>query len=134
MLSSGERTLVKWVAKTSPWLAPLPSGYFVARAAQTHLKLPLAMAVVIGLIIELLGIASVHSWLWLVDWNINKRKSDPEAPAVVAMFLGGTYLVATIGLTVMLEVVPVLATYSPAIFPVLAVVGAINLTLIAQQE
>ena len=111
MLSSGERTLVKLVAKTSPWLAPLPSGYFVSRAAQSHLELPLAMAVIIGLIIELLGITSVHIWLWLSDWNINKRKRDPEAPANVAVFLGCVYLVATIGLTVMLEVFPGLAIF-----------------------
>jgi hypothetical protein len=37
MLSSSERTLVKLVAKISPWLAPLPSGYFVARAGKAHL-------------------------------------------------------------------------------------------------
>jgi hypothetical protein len=61
------------------------------------------MAVVVGLILELLGIASVHTWLWLIDWNINKRKSDPEALAVIAAFLGYLYLIATIGLTVMLD-------------------------------
>jgi len=94
----------------------------------------MVMAVVVGLIIELLGIASVHTWLWLIDWNINKRKSNPESPAVIAAFLGCLYLIATIGLTVMLEVFPGLATYSPAIFPVLAIVGAVNLTLIVQQE
>ena len=33
-----------------------------------------------------------------------------------------------------LEVWPVLATYAPAIFPVLAVVGAVNLALISRQE
>ncbi len=92
------------------------------------------MAIVVGAIIELLGITSVHTWLWLTDWNINKRKSDPEAQTVLAAFLGAIYLVATVGLTVVLEVFPYLATYAPAIFPILAVVGAVNLALIAQQQ
>jgi hypothetical protein len=44
------------------------------------------------------------------------------------------YVVATLGLVVFLEVWPFLATYAPAIFPVLAVVGAVNLALISRQE
>jgi hypothetical protein len=40
----------------------------------------------------------------------------------------------TLGLVVFLEVWPVLATYAPAIFPALAVVGALNLAMISRQE
>lgn len=134
MLSHGERNLVKWVAKVSPWLAPLPSGFFVARVSLKHLDLPILVGVVTGVIIELLGIASIHTWLWLSDWNANKRKVDPDAPATFAAFLGVFYLLATISLTVVLEVQPLLSTYAPAMFPLLAIVGALNLALIAQQE
>jgi hypothetical protein len=115
-------------------LAPIPSGYFVARASREHLSLPLPIAIVIGTIIEFLGIASIHTWLWLADWNATKRKRDPEAPTDLAILLGGIYILSTVGLTVVLEVVPSLSTYAPAIFPILAVVGAVNLALIAQQE
>ena len=52
----------------------------------------------------------------------------------VAAALGIVYLVTTIGLTVILEVQPYSATYAPALFPILAVVGAVNLVLIARQE
>lgn len=134
MLSYGERNIVKFVAKLSPWLAPLPSGYFVARASMRHLVLPLPVAIAVGVIIELLGIASVHTWLWLSDWNSNKRKCDPDAPTHFAAFLGVIYIFTTIGLTVVLEVWPDLSTFGPALFPMLAIVGAINLALIAQQE
>ena len=133
-MNTHERYLVQFVARSSPWLAPLPSGYFVARASIVHLDLPLIMAIVVGAIIELLGITSVHTWLWLTDWNINKRKSDPESPAVFAVFLGVIYLIAAVGLTVVLEVAPYLALYAPANFPILAVIGAVNLALIAQQQ
>jgi hypothetical protein len=44
------------------------------------------------------------------------------------------YVVTTIGLVVFLEVWPFLATYAPAIFPALAVVGALNLAMISRQE
>jgi biotin operon repressor len=72
--------------------------------------------------------------LWLSDWNTNKRKSDPDAPTGYAALLGVIYIITTISLTVVLEVRPNLSTYAPPLFPMLAIVGAINLALIAQQE
>jgi hypothetical protein len=129
-----EKNLVKLVAKLAPWLAPFPSAYFVARSGMAHLALPLPVAIVVAAIIETLGLSAVHSALWLADWNASKRKTDPQAPVVVAVALGAVYLVATLGLVVFLEVWPALATYAPALFPALAVVGGVNLALISQQE
>jgi hypothetical protein len=129
-----EKNLVKRVAKLAPWLAPFPSAYFVARSGMAHLALPLPVAIVVAAIIETLGLSAVHSALWLADWNATRRKTDPQAPILVAVGLGAVYLVATLGLVVFLEVWPSLATYAPALFPALAVVGGVNLALISQQE
>jgi hypothetical protein len=129
-----EKNLVKLVAKLAPWLAPFPSAFFVARSGMSHLALPLPVAIVVAAIIETLGLSAVHSALWLADWNASKRKTDPQAPVLVAVALGAVYLVATLGLVVFLEVWPGLATYAPALFPALAVVGGVNLALISQQE
>lgn len=129
-----EKNAVRIVAKLSPWLAPLPSAYFVARSAITHLALPLPVAVVVALIIETLGLATVHTALWAHDWNTHRRKTDPSAPLGLCIALGGVYVVATLGLVVFLEVWPLLATYAPALFPALAVVGALNLAMISRQE
>ena len=35
-----EKITVKLVAKLSPWLAPVPSAFFVARASLAHLACP----------------------------------------------------------------------------------------------
>lgn len=129
-----EKNAVRIVAKLSPWLAPLPSAYFVARSAITHLALPLPVAVIVALIIETLGLATVHTALWAHDWNAHRRKTDPSAPLGLCIALGGVYVVATLGLVVFLEVWPLLATYAPALFPALAVVGALNLAVISRQE
>jgi hypothetical protein len=134
VVNAVEKNLVKLVAKVAPWLAPFPSAYFVARSGMVHLALPLPVAVIVAAIIETSGLSTVHSALWLADWNASKRKTDPQAPVVVAIALGAVYLVATLGLVVFLEVWPGLATYAPALFPALAVVGGVNLALISQQE
>lgn len=133
-MNTVEKNAVKVIAKISPWLAPLPSAYFVGRSAMVHLALPLPVAVIVAAIIETLGLSTVHTALWAYDWNAHKRKIDPGAPVPLSVALSATYVVATLGLVVFLEVWPFLATYAPAIFPALAVVGALNLALIAQQE
>lgn len=133
-MNSLEKSAVKIVAKVAPWLAPFPSAFFVARASIKHLALPLFVAIIVAAIIETLGIATVHTALWLADWNERRRKSDPGAPVNVAVLLGIVYIVSTIGLTVVLEIIPSLSIVAPALFPALAVVGAVNLALISRQE
>jgi hypothetical protein len=129
-----EKNAIKVVARLSPWLAPLPSAYFVARSAMVHLALPLSVALIVAAIIETLGLATVHTALWAHDWNTHKRKTDPSAPLGLAIALGGVYVAATLGLLIFLEVWPFLAVYAPAVFPALAVVGALNLAMISRQE
>ena len=129
-----EKNAIKIVAKLSPWLAPFPSAYFVARSAMVHLELPIPVAVIVAAIIETLGLATVHTALWAHDWNAHKRKTDPEAPVGLAILLGAVYVATTLGLVVFLEVWPALALYAPALFPALAVVGALNLAMISRQE
>ena len=92
------------------------------------------MAIIAAAIIETLGLTTVYVALWTYDYNTHKRKTDPSAPFPLSIALGIVYLVSTLGLIVFLEVWPVLATYAPAIFPFLAVVGALNLAMIAKQE
>ena len=133
-MNNVEKNAIRIVAKLSPWLAPLPSAFFVARSALEHLDLPLLMAVIVAAIIETLGLATVHTALWAHDWNTHKRKTDPKAPIGLSIALGAVYVVATLGLVVFLEVWPSLSTYAPALFPALAVVGALNLAMISRQE
>lgn len=98
------------------------------------LALPLPIAIVVAAIIETLGLATVHTALWAYDWNAHKRKIDPKAPVGLAIALGAVYVIATLGLVVFLEVWPSLSTCAPALFPALAVVGALNLAMISRQE
>jgi len=122
--AKGELGLIKIVARLTPWFAPFPSAYFVARSSMKHLQIPSLVVIIIAAIVEFLGLTSVHTWLWLSDWNNRKRKNDPSAPAVYALVLCLAYLIITIGLTTLLEVFPSLSTYAPVFFPALALVDA----------
>ena len=140
MLNRFERKAVKIVSKLAPWFAPVPSAYFVGRSSVRHLDLPIWVAVIIASVIETLGVVTVHNLLWMNGWNATRRKSDPAAPAWIAVILCAIYLATTVSITLFLETIPLLetipplATYAPVMFPFLALVGGVNISLMAQQE
>jgi hypothetical protein len=138
-----EQTALDLVARLAPWLAPGPSAFFVARAARAHLDVPLAIALIIAAVIETLGISTVATALRLYDWNQSSltpagnlkrgRTLAPPGLLWLSITTGAVYVVVTISLTVVLEVRPGLSTVAPAIFPILAVVGATNLAIRSNQ-
>jgi len=120
---------VDLVAKLAPWAAPIPTAYLVGRATVEHLAWPVWVGFVAAVIVESLGLATTSTALTLREYNAEKRKSDPSAPFVLAAALVGVYLVVAVGLTVALDIVPALAVYSPAIFPLLSLTGVTVLAL-----
>lgn len=134
MKTSIESGAVGFISSLIPWLAPAPSAYFVWRSTISHLQMHEFFAFVAATVIEGLGIATVHLAMTMHEWNVTNRKSDPDAPTWLAVLCGVAYLIATFGLTIVLEAVPSLSMWAPAIFPVMAVVGAFNLTLHNQQR
>lgn len=128
-LSEIETNLTDGIAAIGPWITPIPSAVLVANATVKDLHWSAELAWVAAAIIESLGLTTVSTSLLLWEYNADKRKTDPDAPFLLAAFLVGVYLVSTIGLTVLLDIFPDLARYAPALFPILALVGAVNLAL-----
>ena len=124
-----ESKLTSLISRISPWLAPAPTAYLVGAATIKHLAWPLPIALIAATIIECLGLTTVATALELREYNLTKRKSDPVAPFTLAAFMAGSYLVVAIGLTVVLDIVPVLAVYAPAVFPLLSLAGVTVIAL-----
>jgi hypothetical protein len=122
------------LAALGPWLAPIPSAALVARASVEHLRWPNGLGLVAGAIIEVLGLTATSTALMLWGYNESKRKMDPSAPFALTVVLVGFYYASTVGLTVLLDIVPDLARFAPVIFPTLALVGTVNLALRAQHK
>jgi len=125
-----EEGIIDFVAKLSPWLAPLPSAFFVYEAAIQHLTNWPALALTVAIVIETLGLTTTHTALGMHAWNkTHEHQPEKQAPFLLAVILAFAYIIATLSLIVVLEVLPNLEHYAPAMFPILAVVGAINLAL-----
>lgn len=128
-LSEIETNLTDGIAAFGPWITPIPSAVLVANATVKDLHWTLELGWVAAAIIESLGLTTVSTSLLLWEYNAGKRKTDPNAPFLLAASLVVVYLVSTIGLTVLLDIFPDLARFAPALFPMLALVGAVNLAL-----
>ena len=128
-LSELESYLTDGIAAFGPWITPIPSAALVANATVQHLHWSNELGWVTAGIIESLGLNTVSTALTLWEYNAGRRKADPSAPFPLAASLVGIYLVSTIGLTVLLDIQPELSRYAPALFPLLALVGAVNLAL-----
>lgn len=124
-----ERAAVELLAVLGPWFGPIPSAYLVGRACMNYLHWHWLIAWIAAAAVESIGVVSVVLALRLYDWNETRTKLDPAAPFTLSVFLVGTYFIVTIGLTVLLDVIPGLARYAPAIFPLLAAVGAVNIAI-----
>lgn len=123
-----EESIIDFIAGLSPWIAPLPSAVFVQQAAARHLNSGEILAWIIAIVIETLGLTTTHTALAFHGWNKTHDKKE-QAPFGLAVILAVVYIVATLGLIGVLEALPGLNSYAPLIFPVLAVVGAINLAM-----
>lgn len=126
--------LAGWAAKIAPWLAPVPTAALIAGATVEHLRWPAWVGGVAGVTVELLGLSTIITALDLYAYNRSKRKSDPGAPVGLALALAGVYVVTAISLTVLLDVLPGLTRFAPAIFPLLSLAGMGTLALRIDQD
>jgi len=113
----------------APWLAPIPSAYFVGVAVYHTLGTHILIGIIAAVAVEAVGIVSITNALRLYEWNQTKRKSDPHAPLWLALATVFVYFAVTILLTVLLESFPQLSHIAPAVFPILAAVGALNIAV-----
>ena len=121
--------LTDTVSNLSPWLAPLPTAYVVYDATAVVLGWPAWVAGVAAVIIETIGLATVHTGLQLFAYNRKKRKSDPDAPTWLAWAITAAVLIAQSILIIVLESRPVLL-----VFQVFSLAAVVNLALRADHD
>jgi len=124
-----ESRLISLVSKLAPWLATFPTAWAIGVAVNVHLGWPLLVAIITGVSVETLGVASAATALDLYSYQRGKRKSDPDSPVLLGVALVALYFVAVIALTVVLDGNPFLA-----VFPLLSLAAVGNLALRADQS
>lgn len=95
--------IIDLVADVAPWLAPTAPAYMVLVNMRDKLGFPEAVAWMVALAVETLGLASVHTALEFWQWNGEKRKTDDAAPFVVALSAIMFYIVVILTINAVLD-------------------------------
>jgi hypothetical protein len=128
-IDSFENGAIDLVAKIAPWCAPVPTAYLVGRATVNHLEWPVPIGFLAAAVIESLGLVTCATALDLYQFNQNRRKNDPPAPFLLAVFLIVIYFLVAVLLTVVLDTQPSWSVIAPAIFPFLSLEGVTVIAL-----
>jgi hypothetical protein len=98
-----EGALVDNLAATSPWLAPLIPAYLGFRNMTGVLGFPPWVGIVGAIVIETLGLSTVHTVFTLWDYNDSRRKSDQRAPMWAALIVAVMYVLIILTVNVLLD-------------------------------
>lgn len=129
-----ERLLTDTVARTSPWLAPLPTAFLTYQRTGEYLHWPWPIAIVTGLVVEGVGLSAINTALDFREHNRGLKDGDKRrAPFLLAIGVALVYFASVIGLTVILDTVPKAARLAPLVFPVLSACGALIIAMRREQ-
>jgi hypothetical protein len=125
-----EGALVDNLAATSPWLAPVIPAWLGWHNMTTVMNFPWWVATVGAIVIEFLGLSTVHTVINLWDYNSTRRQSDQRAPVVVALAAAGGYILVVLITNVLLSIgAPVLHLVAQGLLSLLSVIAAVTLTV-----
>lgn len=131
-----EYRAVSGLSSIAPWLAPVPSAFLVGRGLSVHLQFPDALAIISALGVEALGIAAINTALWLHNFNVSRRKTDPRANTSAAIWAAVTYLAVTTITNVLLDIGtrPALQIAAQGFLSILPISGALILATRAEHQ
>jgi hypothetical protein len=102
-IRNSESSLVNLLSAIAPWGAPLAPATMSYSGMVKHLSFSEPVAGIIACVIEILGLATVHTTL--LFWQHNRRytREYKKMPTILAAGMFGLYLVIILGVNVILE-------------------------------
>jgi hypothetical protein len=124
-----EGALVDNIAATTPWLAPVIPAFLVYRNMVGKLDFPTSVAIVGAVVVEFLGLSTVHTTFMLWDYNDKKRKIDQHAPVWVSLSVAFGYIVIVLTVNVLLDGGTFVYKLAYTMLSLLSVLGAVTLAV-----
>jgi len=106
VIRDGESALVSLISAFAPWLAPIAPAYMSFENAHTKLGFPIGIAVVIGFVVEFLGLTTISTSLTFWNHNRNYKAEKNKVPTWIPIFAFVFYLVVVCTLNLVLEAFP----------------------------
>lgn len=124
-----ESVVVDLIAAASPWLAPVIPAFLVYRALIYRLQFPWQIALISAVVVEFLGLSTVHTAFSLWDYNETRRKSDQRAPVAIALVMAVVYISAVMVVNVLLDDGATIERIALSLLSLLTVVASVTLAI-----
>lgn len=130
-----ERIGLDLLAATVTWLPPLIPAFLAAHNMIAVLQFPTWLALVGGVVVESLGLVSIHTTFQFWNWNENRREGGP-APTLLAASTGAFYLSVVLTVNVILDIgiSPAVQIVAKALLSLISVPAGVVLALRAQHS
>lgn len=133
-----EAIVLSVVSRGASWAAAIPNAMMVARATGEIFELSPMLSGITAISLELVGQGLSALWLRDVEWNRQKRKSDPKANVSFSLGLMSVYFMLDVGIVAALVIPRYVAMEDfrqlvALFYPVCSILSTIGLNLRAAQ-
>lgn len=125
-----EGSLVNFLTAFSPWLAPLAPAYMTYMHMVEFLKFPIWVAGALALVVEILGFATVSTFLDFWFFNRRNKAQSKRAPLSLVVVSFAFYLALIVFSNVLIDVAKAFGTEQHQSFAVVAVRALLTLQTI----
>jgi len=98
-----EEKLIDNVARIVPWFAPLIPASFAYHNSVSVLRLIWYEAAVVAFVVELLGLATVHTFFSLAESMKTAKENKPKHETIIMGFMAAFYLAIVVTVNILLD-------------------------------
>jgi hypothetical protein len=98
-----EEKLIDNVARIVPWFAPLIPASFAYHNSVSVLRLIWYEAAVVAFVVELLGLATVHTFFSLAESMKTAKENKPKHETIIMGFMATFYLAIVVTVNILLD-------------------------------
>lgn len=122
------------ITEMAPMIAPLPPAFSVYTAMTERLRVPIYIAVIAAIAIEIIGMFSSKVSIRCYQWNKARNKTDQTVPQNLSILMTSSYFIVVLLLALTVELLPGLVALVIPGFVLIAISVYVNLAIHSNLE
>jgi hypothetical protein len=117
------------ITEMAPMVAPLPPAFSIYTAMYERLHVPMYVAVIAAIAIEIIGMFSSKVSIRCYQWNRARNKTEQTIPQTLSIAMTATYFIVVLLLALTVELLPNLVSLVIPGFVLIAISVYVNLAI-----
>jgi DNA-binding CsgD family transcriptional regulator len=117
------------ITEIAPMVAPLPPAFSIYRAMTERLHVPIYVAIVAAIAIEIIGMFSSKVSIRCYQWNTRRNKTDQSVPQAISITMTSIFFTVVFLLALTVDLFPALTALVIPGFVLIAISVYVNLAI-----